>query len=99
MTLPAPRLWFVALLSLALALAGCGDKAAQQAPGKAAGGEVLPGTISDAMINVDQSRVQAPVEPSRVTAKTADDFMGAEPSDSAAADDAAPAPAAPGNGQ
>jgi hypothetical protein len=60
---------------LALLQAGCG-KGADQPAGKAAGAEVLPGTISDAMINVDQSQSQPllqPAPPSKTTAADAPD--------------------------
>ncbi|WP_225207121.1 hypothetical protein [Novosphingobium huizhouense] len=46
----------------ALALAGCGKQDADKgAP--AAGGEVLPGTVSDAMIDLDTSTAQPPLQP------------------------------------
>ena len=46
-----------------LALAGCQDKK-QAAPGQAkAGGEVLPGSVSDAMLPVDTVRSQPPLAP------------------------------------
>jgi hypothetical protein len=49
---------------LALSLTGCGwfggDKAAQ---GGTAQGEVLPGSVSDAMIPIDQIKSQAPLAP------------------------------------
>ena len=50
------------LICAALALSGC-TKAAPPPSGKAAGGEVLPGTISDAMLNLDRSQAQAPLQP------------------------------------
>lgn len=48
-----------ALAATAL-LAGCGRKADDKA--QAAGGEVLPGTISDGMINLDLSTAEPPLE-------------------------------------
>lgn len=55
------RLLIAALLPLAM-LGGCGKSAAPPA-GKAAGADVLPGTISDAMINVDQSQSRPLLQP------------------------------------
>lgn len=43
----------------ALTLAGCKEQSEVKAP--AASGEVLPGTVSDAMLDTDQSQAQAPV--------------------------------------
>lgn len=48
---------------LILALAGCGGNDGQKAQGGTAQGEVLPGSVSDAMIAVDQVRSQAPLAP------------------------------------
>jgi hypothetical protein len=53
------------ILALPLALAACEQQAAD-APaeqGKAAAGEVLPGSISDAMIPLEQLDSQAPLAP------------------------------------
>lgn len=53
-----------ALLVLCLCLAACGDEAAAPAEqGGAASGEVLAGSISDAMIPLDQLESQAPLAP------------------------------------
>ena len=68
-----------------LALGGCGAEMA--AEGNKATGEVLEGTISDAMIATDLVRSEPPVAPRRATA--------ADPKEAKAktgnADDAAPA--------
>ena len=48
----------LALIAFTLALDGCERKSANQAAGVASG-EVLPGSISDAMLDTDQSRAQA----------------------------------------
>jgi hypothetical protein len=77
-------------LLLALALSAC-SKPAPPPAGKAAGGEVQPGTISDAMLNLDQSQAQAPLQPVQDRHATAADIMGDA---SGAASDAA-APEAP----
>lgn len=55
-----------ALLAMALAftLAACGSEQADP-NAKAAGGEILPGTISDSMINLDTSTATPPLAPTR----------------------------------
>lgn len=58
------------LLALPLALAACdqqGDAPAEQ--GGAASGEVLPATVSDAMIPLEQLDSQAPLAPRQVQAE------------------------------
>jgi len=60
------------LLALPLALAACEQQAAD-APaeqGGAASGEVLPGSISDAMIPLEQLESQAPLAPRQVQAES-----------------------------
>ncbi|MEO0030625.1 MAG: hypothetical protein RIS94_383 [Pseudomonadota bacterium] len=80
----------VTVIALALALCGCGKKAEQA--GKAAGGEVLPGTISDAMLDTSHSQAEAPLMPAK-PAKAKDVTAPAEDASSAATDTAeAPAP-------
>jgi hypothetical protein len=59
------------LLALTLALAACEQQAAD-APaqqGGAASGEVLPGSISDAMIPLEQLDSQAPLAPRQAQAE------------------------------
>lgn len=59
------------VLALPLALAACEQQAAD-APveqGGAASGEVLPGSISDAMIPLEQLDSQAPLAPRQVLAE------------------------------
>jgi hypothetical protein len=52
------------LAALCLGLAACGDPSAAPAEqGAAASGEVLAGSISDAMIPLDQLSSQAPLAP------------------------------------
>lgn len=82
-------------IALGLALGGCGKKADDKAA-TAAGAEVLPGTISDDMIDLDTSTASPPLAPARTEKKKA-----APPSTSEAAaqtpvagDDPAAAPAA-----
>ena len=49
---------------LALLLSGCGGDGAKKAEGAGtAEGEVLPGSVSDAMIPLDQVKSQAPLAP------------------------------------
>ena len=50
--------------ALAFALAACGSEKADP-NAKAAGGEILPGTISDSMINLDTSTATPPLAPTR----------------------------------
>jgi hypothetical protein len=70
------------LLATCLALAGC-SKGADQPAGKAAGAQVLPGTISDAMLNLDQSRARPLLQPEPRTVASASDAASDEPSDTA----------------
>lgn len=56
----------IALVAFSLALGGCEKKAENPAAG-AAGGEVLPGSVSDAMLDTDQSQAQAPLVDVRPT--------------------------------
>ncbi|WP_285713555.1 hypothetical protein [Erythrobacter oryzae] len=70
----------LALLALPLALAACEQQAAD-APaeqGGAASGEVLPGSISDAMIPLEQLDSQAPLAPRQVRT-TGEDIDAEQP--------------------
>ena len=60
MTSRALLLWSAPCLALAL---GACDKTPDHSAAKAAGGKVLPGTISDAMLNLDQSRARPLLQP------------------------------------
>lgn len=93
------------LLALTLALAACEQQAAAPAEqGKAAAGEVLPATVSDAMIPLEQLDSQAPLAPRQARAVGEDidgeqpevspveGVEGAAPSDGAEAAPAAPIP-------
>ena len=73
-------------LLCAAALGGCGKAPAPPA-GKAAGAQVLPGTISDSMLNLDQSQAQPLLQPAPRTRAAGPDTA------SDAADDPAAAPA------
>lgn len=57
----SPRTLALALAPLLL-LAGCDSLTAPKA-GPTASGEVLPGTVSDAMLNTDRSQAQPPLTP------------------------------------
>lgn len=89
-------IWRPALLAtmLAFALTACGSEKADP-NAKAAGGEILPGTISDAMINLDTSTATPPLAPTR--GKKSDASGEDEPASSdasAAAEEQAEAPTA-----
>ena len=73
------------LLSGVLLLSACGSEKADP-NARAAGGEVLPGTISDAMIDLDRSTATPPLVPARASK--------AGPAETAAAEDAGAATAA-----
>ena len=86
---PLLRPLAIALLA-GLALTGCQEK--KQAPAKGtAGGEVLPGSVSDAMLPIDTVRSQPPLAPKSDASGTKTDK--ADASDKPAA--ARPARAAP----
>ncbi|MCY1670359.1 hypothetical protein OVA07_04965 [Novosphingobium sp. SL115] len=78
-------------LALCIATAACGQKA-DEGTATAAGGEVLPGSISDDMIDLDTSTASPPLAPVKPTATKA-----AESADSTAAEveEEEAAPAAP----
>lgn len=80
------------VLLLPALLCACGKAPAPPA-GKAAGAEVLPGTISDAMLNVDQSQSRPLLQPAPKKAGPAAD--ASDPADDAAADAPAEKPATP----
>jgi len=60
--LPNPAYALVPVLMALLMLAGCGQSSSPQA-GPTASGEILPGTISDAMLETDRSQASAPLAP------------------------------------
>ncbi|MFN4136538.1 MAG: hypothetical protein ACK4G2_12880 [Novosphingobium sp.] len=80
---------FTVMCSVALLVGGCG-KQPDDARTVAEGGEVLPGSISDAMIDLDTSTAVPPMAPAKpAPAKKA----SATPGEAAAAADAPAAPA------
>lgn len=68
--MPAISRLIVLPLVLGLALGGCGKKGDDKAAA-AAGAEVLPGTISDDMINLDTSTASPPLAPVHTEKKKA----------------------------
>lgn len=90
---PASPAWLLA--PLLLTLAGC-DLGGGNAGKDAAAGQVLPGTISDAMVPLDSVRSQGPLAPQPGQGSATDSASdaadaAAEPTDAASA-------AAPGEG-
>ncbi|WP_428332851.1 hypothetical protein [Novosphingobium sp.] len=78
---------FLVIMPVLLALGGC-DKSATAPKGLAAGAQVLPGTTSDAMINLDQSQSHPLLNPDQSKHATAGDIMGEQASDAADGNDA-----------
>lgn len=74
----------------ALALSGC-DKKEEDKNAQAAGGEVLPGTVSDAMIDLDTSTAEPPLQPVQPTGGA----TGGTKATSAPAADASSTPVVP----
>ena len=88
-----PVLFAGATLAMGLTLSGCDQKAEKSAE-TAAGGEVLPGSISDDMIDLDTSTAVPPLAPVKpAAAKKAESADGDAASDEEPEADA-PAPAA-----
>ncbi|MFC4293769.1 hypothetical protein ACFO0A_01715 [Novosphingobium tardum] len=79
-----PQTAATVVLALALALTACGKKAASDAS-QGATGEVLPGSVSDAMLQTDRLRASAPLDPR----------SGAAPGDKTASDKGKPGKSAP----
>jgi hypothetical protein len=83
-------------LAPVLMLSGCG-KGGDQPVGKPAGAQVLPGTISDAMLNLDQSQSQPLLQPAPQTRATAPAVPSDDASDAAVDVPVKPDAAAPTN--
>lgn len=66
-TLPLSALCLV--LSPLFLVTGCGKQSGPQA-GPTASGEVLPGTVSDAMLDTDRTQAEAPLAPAAASAST-----------------------------
>lgn len=97
-----PDLSIPAALALLLALSACNTSSAPQASSTASG-EILPGSVSDAMLETDRSQAQAPLAPVAQSAGAkVDPGASTEAADTAAVPTAAadttpadPAPSAP----
>lgn len=77
------NLRFLGLVPVILAaLSGC-NKSAPAPAGMSAGAQVLPGTISDAMVDLDRSQSHPLLNPDQSKHKTAGEIMGEDASDSA----------------
>ncbi|WP_372731222.1 hypothetical protein [Novosphingobium sp.] len=88
---------FALCVALGMILAGC-EKATDSATGDAVTGEVMPGSISDAMIDLDTSTATPPMAPVKPVEKTAVQASSADAGpegEQAAEPDAAPAEKAP----
>ena len=79
-----------ALCATLLMLAGC-NKGTEQPAAKAASAQVLPATVSDAMLNLDRSHAQPLLQPPPRAVVTDSDSPSDAPSDAAAPAEAAPA--------
>ncbi len=86
-----PTMALTLCAALGLLVAGCGQKAETTA-GDAVTGEVLPGSISDSMIDLDTSTATPPMAPVKPTEKVAAKASPGDPAP-AVADDAEPAAA------
>ncbi|MFN3425168.1 MAG: hypothetical protein ACK4UL_01170 [Novosphingobium meiothermophilum] len=86
----------LALSGAALLLTGCG-KQPDETKTVAEGGEVLPGSISDAMIDLDTSTAAPPMAPARPAPAKKASATPSEAAEAAAAD--APGAAAQGSAQ
>ena len=92
-----PALTLALILTPILALAACGGSDKNEKDQRTAAGEILPGSISDAMLPYDTVRSQPPLAPPETTKGSTKGAAATEP-DAAASDAGAPpviAPAAP----
>lgn len=86
------------VLAPLLLIGGCGTSSGPQA-GSTASGEVLPGSVSDAMLDTNGSQAQAPLAPAAHKASGKSDADAGAESSEAAVDAASPAdPVAPDQG-
>jgi hypothetical protein len=76
-------------LCLLLVLAGCGTQSTPKT-GATASGDILPGTVSDGMLNTDRSQAEAPLAPAVHSAATRSETT-ADPAASASATVSSPA--------
>ena len=89
----SPRTWALALAPM-LMLAGCDSLTAPKA-GPTASGEVLPGTVSDAMLSTDRSQAQPPLAPVANSPADKDKKANGASQSEAAPNASAPAVASP----
>jgi hypothetical protein len=94
-----PKSQLLAVLALALTLAGCGGGDKETAKGTA-GGEILAGSVSDAMLPLDTVRSQPPLAPksetssgAKAAARPGARTEATEPGEAAAPIEADPPPA------
>jgi hypothetical protein len=88
-----PRPLLLAVVPLLL-LGACGKSSAPQASSTASG-EILPGTVSDAMLDTDRSQAEAPLTPAVHSAAAKVDMVASADASAAATDAAAANAAAP----
>ena len=88
------RIVLVLSASALVMLGGCGTEQKKDKTAGTAGGEILPGTASDAMLPLDTVRSQPPLAPKVEGSGKAGDKADAEASDTAS-DAASAAEAAP----
>ncbi|MFO6447954.1 hypothetical protein ACLBKU_12490 [Erythrobacter sp. NE805] len=70
----------IAVLAPALLLAACGEQASAPAEqGGEASGEILQGSVSDAMIPLDQLTSEAPLAPRQVDPAASDNLDAEQP--------------------
>ncbi len=85
---------WIAPALLAIALTACsGDEAKKAAGAGTAQGEVLPGSVSDAMVPLDQVKSQAPLAPKADSSGKPDDKAEVTPAKAKPASEPAAAPA------
>lgn len=92
-----PALTLALILAPMLALAGCGGTERNEKDQRTAAGEILPGSISDAMLPYDTVRSQPPLAPPETVKGGTKGAAAAQPDAAAsdAGDPAVEAPAAP----
>ena len=91
--LPPSKSQIVAIAPLLL-LCACGTSSSPQAASTATG-EILPGSVSDAMLDTDRSQAQAPLAPSAYRGAPKAEFSVSADASEIAVDAAGPAEAPP----
>jgi len=89
---PLPPRQLILAIAPLLLLCGCGQSSAPHASSTASG-EILPGSVSDAMLDTDRSQTQAPLAPSSHSSALKVDSSAAADTSAAATDTTAPAEA------